>query len=37
MDALEQRTMSKVAWRLVPFLMLCYFWTASMSASPHCR
>ena len=25
MDALEQRTMSKVAWRLVPFLMLCYF------------
>ena len=25
MDALEQRTMSKVALRLVPFLMLCYF------------
>ena len=25
MDALEQRTMGKVAWRLVPFLMLCYF------------
>jgi MFS transporter, ACS family, tartrate transporter len=24
-DALEQRTMAKVAWRLVPFLMLCYF------------
>ncbi|HUN47460.1 MAG TPA: MFS transporter [Stellaceae bacterium] len=25
MDGLEQRTMRKVAWRLVPFLMLCYF------------
>jgi ACS family tartrate transporter-like MFS transporter len=25
MEALEQRTMGKVAWRLVPFLMLCYF------------
>ena len=25
MDGLEQRTMSKVAWRLVPFLMFCYF------------
>ena len=22
---IEQRTMSKVSWRLVPFLMLCYF------------
>jgi ACS family tartrate transporter-like MFS transporter len=22
---LETRTMSKVTWRLVPFLMLCYF------------
>jgi len=25
MDELEKRTMDKVAWRLVPFLMLCYF------------
>ena len=25
MEALERRTMDKVAWRLVPFLMLCYF------------
>jgi MFS transporter, ACS family, tartrate transporter len=25
MDELEKRTMGKVAWRLVPFLMLCYF------------
>jgi D-galactonate transporter len=25
MGDLEQRTMSKVSWRLVPFLMLCYF------------
>ncbi len=25
MSELETRTMSKVAWRLVPFLMLCYF------------
>ncbi len=25
MDGLEKRTMDKVAWRLVPFLMLCYF------------
>jgi MFS transporter, ACS family, tartrate transporter len=25
MPELETRTMSKVAWRLVPFLMLCYF------------
>ena len=22
---IEQRTMSKVSWHLVPFLMLCYF------------
>ena len=25
MPEIETRTMSKVAWRLVPFLMLCYF------------
>ena len=25
MPEIEMRTMSKVAWRLVPFLMLCYF------------
>ena len=25
MSEIEQRTMSKVAWRLVPFLMVCYF------------
>ena len=25
MDALEQATLTKVTWRLVPFLMLCYF------------
>ena len=25
MNGIEQRTMSKVSWRLVPFLMLCYF------------
>ncbi len=25
MSELEKRTMSKVTWRLVPFLMLCYF------------
>ncbi|HTZ81387.1 MAG TPA: MFS transporter [Stellaceae bacterium] len=25
MDELEKRTMDKVAWRLVPFLMFCYF------------
>ncbi len=25
MDGIEKRTMDKVAWRLVPFLMLCYF------------
>ena len=25
MSELETRTMSKVSWRLVPFLMLCYF------------
>lgn len=25
MNDIETRTMSKVAWRLVPFLMLCYF------------
>jgi MFS transporter, ACS family, tartrate transporter len=25
MDAIEKRTMDKVSWRLVPFLMLCYF------------
>jgi MFS transporter, ACS family, tartrate transporter len=25
MDELEKRTMDKVTWRLVPFLMLCYF------------
>ena len=25
MDGLEKRTMDKVTWRLVPFLMLCYF------------
>jgi ACS family tartrate transporter-like MFS transporter len=25
MDSLEKRTMSKVSWRLVPFLMVCYF------------
>ena len=25
MDEIEKRTMDKVAWRLVPFLMLCYF------------
>ncbi len=25
MSEIETRTMSKVAWRLVPFLMLCYF------------
>ena len=25
MNSVEQRTMSKVTWRLVPFLILCYF------------
>src|SRR5260370_3828484 len=25
MEAIEKRTMDKVTWRLVPFLMLCYF------------
>jgi D-galactonate transporter len=25
MNEIERRTMSKVSWRLVPFLMLCYF------------
>src|SRR5580700_6042263 len=25
MPEIEKRTMDKVAWRLVPFLMLCYF------------
>ncbi|MBV8650076.1 MAG: MFS transporter [Alphaproteobacteria bacterium] len=25
MDGIEKRTMDKVAWRLVPFLMVCYF------------
>ena len=25
MNALESRTMRKVTWRLVPFLMACYF------------
>jgi MFS transporter, ACS family, tartrate transporter len=25
MDALEKRTMDKVTWRLVPFLIACYF------------
>ncbi len=25
MDSIEQRTISKVTWRLVPFLILCYF------------
>ena len=25
MDAIEKRTMDKVTWRLVPFLVLCYF------------
>lgn len=25
MSELEQRTMAKVSWRLVPFLMVCYF------------
>lgn len=25
MNDIEQRTMKKVSWRLVPFLMLCYF------------
>ena len=25
MDTLEKRTMDKVTWRLVPFLMVCYF------------
>ena len=25
MDGIEKRTMDKVAWRLVPFLMFCYF------------
>ena len=25
MEAIETRTMAKVTWRLVPFLMLCYF------------
>ncbi len=25
MSEIERRTMSKVSWRLVPFLMLCYF------------
>ncbi|MBV1702213.1 MAG: MFS transporter [Hyphomicrobiales bacterium] len=25
MDSIEQRTISKVTWRLVPFLMFCYF------------
>jgi sugar phosphate permease len=24
-DALEAQTMRKIAWRLLPFLMLCYF------------
>src|SRR3979409_92030 len=24
MEAIEKRTMGKVTWRLVPFLMLCY-------------
>jgi D-galactonate transporter len=25
MDTIEKRTLAKVSWRLVPFLMLCYF------------
>src|SRR5947207_8396008 len=25
MDGIEQRTIAKVTWRLVPFLILCYF------------
>ncbi len=25
MDSIEQRTISKVTWRLVPFLIVCYF------------
>ena len=25
MDSLEKRTMDKVTWRLVPFLIVCYF------------
>ncbi|MFL5258071.1 MAG: MFS transporter [Rhodopila sp.] len=25
MDMLEKRTLAKVSWRLVPFLMICYF------------
>ncbi|MGA2044223.1 MAG: MFS transporter, partial [Roseiarcus sp.] len=25
MPEIEKRTMGKVTWRLVPFLMLCYF------------
>src|SRR3954453_1353413 len=25
MDTLEKRTLAKVSWRLVPFLMICYF------------
>jgi MFS transporter, ACS family, tartrate transporter len=25
MDAVEKRTMDKVTWRLVPFLIVCYF------------
>ena len=25
MDGIERRTMDKVSWRLVPFLMVCYF------------
>ena len=25
MPEIEKRTMDKVTWRLVPFLMLCYF------------
>ena len=25
MDAIEKRTMEKVSWRLLPFLMACYF------------
>src|SRR5271155_2725411 len=25
MDAIEKRTMDKVTWRLVPFLIACYF------------
>lgn len=37
---IEQRTLRKVVWRLVPFLMLCYLLPSSTAATwawPRCR